>query len=252
MKLIKGNYSPDQVRKLITHVAKAVAGQEPDKYDLALKFWSAMTHSLFESIFAAFLAKSRHEADEFGNTWKDHAPETKAYNRPDARTGLTLYDNRAVQTPELRVRPTLPPSVNRQWGGRWLGIYMQLFAAEGNFGKKVAGGSTWEYFKAKGYPTLISLTENKKLPILNKTGTLQRSLFPAPLVGGIYVPIDENQIFRPGKGRLEIGTKRPGITNIDKSRQLWPKNISRWIDKATAAGRDAVYEQLPQVLNQIK
>ncbi len=90
-----------------------------------------------------------------------------------------------------------------------------------------------------------------KLPLLNKTGTLQRSLFPAPLSGGIYVPLDTNQIFRPGKGRLEIGTKRPGITEIDKQRPLWPKNISKWITKATGSGRDAVYEYLPTILPRI-
>jgi hypothetical protein len=252
MKHIRGNFSPDELRRLLVHTAKAVAGQEPDTYGLSLKFWSAMSYSLFESIFAAFLAKSKGLNDDLGNSWKDLAPETKAYNRPDARTGLTLYDNRAVNTPDLRVRPTLPPSINRQWGGRWYGLYVHLFTAIGdNESKKVAGASTWEHFKALGYPTLIGLTQNMKLPILNKTGALQRSLFPAPLKAGIYVPIDKNQIFRSEKGRLVLGTKRPGITNIDKQRPLWPKNISKWIDKATAAGRDAVYEALPNIIERL-
>lgn len=248
MRIIKGNYPPEKVQKLVTHAAKAIAGKESDRYDIAIRFWSAMTYSLFESIFAAFLEKSKHGTDELGDSWKDLTPETKAYNRPDARTGLTLYDNWAVLTPELRVRPTLPPSINRQWGGRWFGIYLHLFGTVGNQGRKVAGGSTWEHFKAMGYPTLIGLTRDMKLPLLNKTGTLQRSLFPSPLSGGIYVPLDTNQIFRPGNGKLQIGTKRPGVTAIDKTRPIWPKNVSKWISKANGAGRDAVYDFLPSVL----
>ena len=244
---IKGDFPPSKIKELVTHTSRAICGTEPDRYRVAERFWSAVAYSLFESIFTAFLTKSRHEVDELGLSWKDLDPKTKAYSRPDARTGLALYDNRAVRHPGLRVRPTLPPGINKQWGGRWLALYMNVFSENG----AAAGGSTWDYFKAKGYPTLIGLTRDMKLPILNKTGTLQRSLFPAPLAGGIYVPIDQNQIFRLSGNRLTIGTKRPGVTAIDKERPLWPKDTSRWRARALEAGRDALYEFFPQLLTQL-
>jgi hypothetical protein len=251
---IKLQISPDAIRGITNHTARAIAGTEPDIYRIGERYWSAVAYSLFESIFKAFLAKSRHEVDELGQSWKDHDPKTKAYSRMDARRSLTLYDNRAVRTPTLRVRPTLPPSVNRQWGGRWYGLFIQLTSKHGesdDSAKKIAGGSTWEYFKAMGYPTLLSLTQNMKLPILNRTGTLQRSVFPAPLSGGFYLPIDRNQVVRIQSGKLEIGTNRPNIADITRERPLWPRDISLWINRANAAGRDAIHEYLPIVLQQL-
>lgn len=253
MIVVKGNYPPEKIRRLVQHTSKSIAGLEPDKYGLAAKYWAAVTHSLFESIFAAFLEKSKHGVDELGGFWKDLSPEYKAYGRPDARENLALYDNRAVLHPNLRVRPTLPPSANRQWGGRWLGLYMRLFlGVDGKTAGQIAGGSTWDKFKAMGYPTLIGLTQNMKLPLLNRTGALQRSLFPAPLSGGLYFPLDKNQIVRSSPGKLVIGAKHPNLKAIDAERPLWPKNISKWLNRANGAGRDAVYNELPQVLNQIK
>lgn len=242
---VKGNYSKEDIQKLISHTKRAIAGTEPDKYGIATRFWSAVAHSLFQSIFNAFLVKSNHGVDDLGVSWKDLDPKTKAYGRKDARHYLTLYDNRAVKTPSLRVRPTLPPAVNRAWGGRWLGLYLRFD------NQQLAGGSTWDYFKAKGYPTLMGLTQNLQLPLLNQSGALQQSLFPMPLSGGIYVPFDKNQIFRMERGKLTIGTKRPHIIALDKDRPLWPKSIGPWLSKAVSAGRDAIYEQLPNALAQL-
>jgi hypothetical protein len=250
MIVIKGNFRKEDAQKAIEHTKKVIAGLEPDTYGLGLRFWSAVSHSLFTSIFDAFLVKSNHGTDDLGLSWKDLSPEYKAYGRPDARRGLPLYDNRAVRTPSLRVRPTLNPSANRAWGGRWFALYLYLQGEEG--GKEIAGGNTWDLFKAKGYPTLIGLMGNLKLPLLNRTGILQRSLFPAPLTGGLYIPLDKNQIFKPENGKLTIGTKRPHIGDIDKERPIWPKSIKPWLDKATAAGRDAIVEYLPTLLEQIK
>lgn len=246
-KVIKGNFSPEEIKHLVRYSAKCVKGTVPDHYRVGERFWSAVAHSLFESIFTAFLAKSNHQKDELGQSWKDLDPKTKAYNRPDARRSLVLYDNRAVRTPSLRVRPTLPPSVNKAWGGRWLGILMG-YAVEEDSTKELAAGSTWEYFKAKGYPTLIGLTQNLKLPILNRTGALQRSLFPAPLRGGIYIPLDANQIFEMSPGKLVVGTKRPGVEYIAGKRPLWKKKPSLWISRALDEGRKALWNYFPQLL----
>ena len=244
---VRGNFSAREIQHLVRYTAKCIKGSVPDHYKVGQRFWSAVAHSLFESIFTAFMAKSRHERDDLGIRWKDLDPKTKAYSRPDARSGLTLYDNRAVNTPSLRVRPTLPPSVNKAWGGRWLGILMQ-YNFESDAGKSIAAGSTWEYFKAKGYPTLYGLTYGMKLPILNKTGALQRSLFPAPLRGGIYIPLDPNQICDITPGKLAIGTRRPGVEYIAEKRPLWTKRPRKWISKALDAGREAVWDYFPQLL----
>lgn len=114
--------------------------------------------------------------------------------------------------------------------------------------KAGAGAATWEHFKALGYPTLYGLTKDKKLPLLNKTGVLQKSLFPWPLSGGIYIPYDSNQIFRKTNRGIELGTKFPYVNDLDKDRPIWGKNISPWINKAVNAGVDAVYQHLPQVI----
>lgn len=243
-----------KITNLVYHTQRAIVGLEPDTHGLGERYWSAVAHSLFSSIFAAFLAKSRHEEDDLGQSWKDHDPKTKAYNRPDARKNLKLYDNRAVRTPSLPVRPTLPPAVNKQWGGRWFGLWLQLTSRHGqgdSTAGKIAGGSTWEHFKALGYPTLIGLTRNLNLPLLNKTGTLQRSIFPAPLSGGVYIPIDSNQIYRREDGKLTIGTRLSYAVAVDKARPLWPKDIGPWLDQANAAGRDALHQQLEIVLKQL-
>lgn len=234
------------ITRLVQHTKQVLLGKEDDSYGIAAKFWSAVAYSLFDSIFAAFLVKSAHGVDDLGQSWKDLDPRTKAYNRRDARKNLTLYDNFAVRTPGLRVRPTLTPQQNRAWAGRWYGLWVAL---DGD--KEHAAGSTWDYFKAKGVPTLLGLTHNLKLPILNQTGTLQKSLFPTPLSGGLYVPIDKFQIFRPSSGKLTIGTSRPDITSIHEVRPLWPKSIGPWLVKAVSKGRDAIFKEIPNVLGKI-
>ena len=247
MAAIRTNLTAREIKHLVAYTKRCIAGTVPDHYRVGERFWSAVAYSLFESIFASFLAKSSHKVDELGQSWKDLQPTTKAYNRPDARKGLTLFDNRAVNTPSLRVRPTLPPSVNKAWGGRWLGILLSLEGSSDS-AANIAGGSTWEYFKALGYPTLIGLTENLKLPILNKTGALQRGLFPAPLKGGMYFPLDPNQVCEIGKGSLTVGVKHTGIEAITKERPLWPKNTGLWMSRALGAGRDAMWEYFPKLL----
>jgi len=242
VRYIKGDFPPEKIKEVIHHSVLAVAGRVPDKYQIGLKFWSAVAHSLFDSIFTAFLIKSRHEVDELGQSWKDLDPKTKAYSRPDARQYFPTYDNRAVRHPKLRVRPTLPPDINRQWAGRWYGLFLHLDSRE------IAGKSTWNYFKAKGYPTLLGLTKNLKLPLLNKTGKLQRSLFPAPLSGGFYLPLDRDQIFQVKPGVLRMGVRHQGIEAIDKDRPLWPENIGPWKSKALEAGRNAIHEAIPEIL----
>lgn len=247
-KHIRGNFTPQEINHLVRYTAKCIRGTVPDHYRVGERFWSAVAHSLFESIFSAFIIKSNHGKDELGISWKDLKPETKAYSRSDARSSLTLYDNRAVNTPSLRVRPTLPPAINKAWGGRWLGILMK-YNMETEAGKQIAAGSTWEYFKAKGYPTLIGLTKNMKLPILRKTGALQRSLFPAPTKGGIYIPLDPNQICDIGRGTLTVGTRIPYAEAVAEKRPLWKKRASKlWIDRALDAGRDAVWDYFPKLM----
>lgn len=246
-KRIQGNFTPQEIAHLVRYTAKCIKGTVPDHHKVGQRFWSAVARSLFESITTAFIAKSRHERDDLGVMWKDLDPKTKAYGRPDARLGLTLYDNRAVHNPSLLVRPTLPPSVNKAWGGKWLGILMH-FGIESEQQKSMAAGATWELFKAKGYPTLIGLTSDMRLPIMRRTGSLQRSLFPAPMKGGIYIPIDPNQICEIGRGKLTLGTKSPGARYSNETRPFWKKRPKKWIDKALDAGREAVWDYFPKLL----
>lgn len=237
--------SPEKVRRAIQLAYQAISGEAPDRYGIAERFWSAVAHSLFSSIFIAFLAKSRHERDELGFQWIDHKPRTKAYSRPDARRSLSLTGPKR--------RPTLSDSQDRAWRGRFRAIYARLAVRmTERDARAIAAASAWNWVKDHmGAETLLSLTRGMLLPILNRTGTLQRSLFPAPLVRGSYRPIDPNQVYRPAPGSLEIGTRVPYTLAVDRARPVWPKRISLWLARAVQAGRDAVLEYLPEVLQRM-
>lgn len=250
------NFDDETFGRFTEHVAKAIAGTSPDEYGIGQRYWSAFAHSLFTSIIDSFDLKSSHQADELGETWDDLTPETVAYNRKDARIGFPLYDNRAKRHPNLRVRPTLPPSVNAQWAGMWYGIYQYYsfnkYAGPHKADKRVAGAYTWEHFKAAGYPTLIGAIGHRKLAINVRSGLLRDSLTPAPMNGGIYVPLDRNQICVWDNGKLTIGTKVPYADQVAKRRSWLPKNLGPWKSRANKAGKEAVLLYLPEVVHRFR
>ena len=252
--IVSGPYPPKKVKELVAHMVRALGGQDADRWGFRERYWGAYAHSIFSSVFKAFLVKSQHGTDELGNNWEDLKLKTKAYGRMDARSGFQLFDNRAVRHPDLRVRPTLPPNINRQWAGFWLGNfrwYSLNKSGKNEYSKRLAGKFAWGYFKSKGYPTLLELTASLDLPILNSTGTLQRSLFPAPLSRGVYFPIDPNQVYKPRGTTLTIGTKVPYAEYVTMKRNIWPDNTSVWHKRASVAARDALYQYFPEVLQRV-
>ena len=251
---VPGSYDEEKVRELALHMARATSGVDPDTYGFGNRYWSAFAHSMFSDIYRAFLIKSEGGTDELGDSWEDLKPETKAYNRPDARVGLQLHDNRAVRHPELKVRPTLDPTANKRWAGFWLSNFKWWSlnkTGKNEYSKRLSAKFAWGYFKAHGYPTLLGLTSDLTIPILDKTGVLKRSLFPAPLSAGVYFPIDPNQIYRYSGGRLTIGTKVPYAEYVDMRRKLWPEDTSAWEARAATQARNAIFEYFPEVLKRI-
>lgn len=251
---VPGSYDSDEVKELVRHMTKAIAGREPDKYGFSERYWAAFAHSMFSDIFRAFLIKSSGGTDELGDSWEDLKIRTKAYNRPDARIGLRLFDNRAVHTPSLWVRPTLDPAANKKWAGFWVSnflFYSLNKSGKNEFSKRLSAKFAWGYFKSRGYPTLLGLTSDLTLPILNKTGTLQRSLFPAPLSRGVYFPIDPNQVYKHAGGRLTIGTKVPYADYVSMKRKIWPDDTSVWESRASTNARNAIFEYFPEVMRRL-
>ena len=243
---VDASLSREKLGALCEHVYNCIAGREADTYGIAKRFWSAFAYSMFKSIWEAFLDKRDHKRDELGNRWKDLAPSTKAYSRMDARKDLTL------QGP--KTRPTLTPEQDRVWRGRFYGIYKRLAVhMQEKEAKSIASSAAWDYVKKQmGADTLINMLKNKAIPILHRTGALQRSLFPAPLSSGEYTPLDAQQVYQQGRGILTLGTKVPYAADVDKERPLWPEKIPLWMERAIGAGRDAVYEYLPTIIHQIE
>jgi len=242
---IRANISAKKLTALVKHVQAVILGKEIDKYGFAKRFWGAVAHSMFTSIYDAFLIKSSGGTDELGFKWIDLHPKTKAYSRPDARRGLHL--------PGPKSRPTLTPAQDRAWRGLFVRLWHRLeLHMDSDSARDIAAASAWIRVKDfYGATTLIEMLRDAKLPILNKTGALQASLFPAPLANGTYSPINPDQVYRATSGSLTIGSKLPYAAYVDEKRPLWPDKAIVWVDRATAAGRDALHTHLPTVIKQL-
>jgi len=241
---VKTRFTKAQVQAILRNGTRAIYGAGPDTYGFAKAFYGAIAYSLFTSIHTACIAKSLHSRDELGFRWVDLKPETKAYTRKDAREGVPL--------PGPKYRPTLTPDQDKAWRGRYSGVRKHLdkkgVTSEAN---RISAGSAWNFVKGyMGAVPLIDLLRDKKIPLLAESGELLNSLAPAPLAGdGQYRRSGPRQIFRVSKGALTIGTGVTHAEAVDRVRQLWPKDISVWMERAVDAGQTALMLRLSAVLS---
>lgn len=237
---VKTHKSAQQIRELVDLFGKIIAGRSPDRLGLAETFWSAVIFSLSTSIYQAYLKKSSHQADDLGNTWQDHTPQTKAYSLPSLRTGLSL--------PGPLTRPTLTEHQDKLWryiyASKLAYFRTQMDEAEAS---QLAAKMAWSTVKRHGAQTLLELTKHLQAPLLNKTGALLASLTPGIYSGGIYHP-PEHQIYRRTPSELTYGTDIPYAARVAEKRPLWPVDIQPWIDRAVEFGLQAVLHHVTTVL----
>lgn len=267
-------YTKRQVEAIIRGGINACNGRGPDLHGFARVMRGAIAYSLFSSIHQAFLEKSAHGRDELGFQWIDLKAQTKAYQRMDARKGLSL--------PGPKYRPTLSASQDRVWRGIFARVmrrlskrgftsrrersrmsartYKQTVKERCNNAAAISAGAAWEFVKEQmGAVTLIGELAAAKIPLLQDTHRLIESLEPAPLNSdGSYSPINTDQVYTTGRGsgltasvpspNLTIGTRVPYAEYVHKLRPLWPANLSVWVSRAVAAGSDAVTKHLAEVL----
>ena len=241
---IQTDKDPQFLRELNEKLANALSGREPDEFGLAETFWGAVAHSLYTSIFDAFIAKKGHAADELGNTWIDHAPTTKAYKKKQGRKGISL--------PGPPGRPTLNKKQDKAWRGRFVYALKHLRTIfNDSEAKRRAAASAWKHVKEHhGATTLFSLMKNMEFDLNHETGALQRSFFPAPHTApGHYLPLDANQIFRIDQGSLTVGSQVEHAARAHETRPLWPDPFPNlWLERAIKAGTEAVAIKLEEIL----
>lgn len=233
--------TPRVVNDLIDSLGEVLSGDKPDLHGVKEAFWSAFAHSLATSVHKAFLIKSAHGTDELGQKWPDLDPKTKAYSRPEARKGLPL--------PGPKSRPTLTTEQDKEWrriyATRLAWLRTQGTEAEA---KTHAAAIAWNYVKKElGATTILAFAKDQILLLLQRSGSLEKSLRPGSFSGEKYNPPD-GQIFKIEKSGLTWGSSIEYASRVDKKRPLWPKNIDPWITRAINSGIEAVVIRIKNAL----
>ena len=106
--------------------------------------------------------------------------------------------------------------------------------------------------KAEGAKTIIGEYGGMQVDILRDTGLLLNSLSPGYATNYESVPQVENQVFRPGRGEVIIGTNRKwaaahhhGVPGRLPQRRLWPEPKdwpSGWWGSILDAAREGLIE----------
>lgn len=239
---------PPDVAEIVDSLGAVLAGDKPDQRGLGDAFWGAFTHSLATSVHRAFLDKSAHGRDELGGQWDDLLPKTKAYSRKDARKGLPLHRGKPTKAGN-KARPTLTKEQDRAWRKMFVQRLADLRAIVGEEeAKRRAAQIAWEYVKDElGASTILEYARDRIIPLLQKTGRLEKSLRPGNFSGEEYQPPAE-QVYRRSQRSLTWGTSVEYASRVSEKRPLWPDNIDVWIKRALDSGINAVVKKLKDVL----
>lgn len=240
--------TPEKVSEIIDSLGEVLSGDKPDKNGLREVFWNAFAYSLATSVHQAFLIKSAHGTDELGEKWLDLDPKTKAYSRKDGRAGLPLYGGKPTLYGNTH-RPTLTKDQDQSWRKMYVArlsfLRTQMDESQAS---SIAAACAWDYVKKiHGAKTIIDYAKDRIIPLLQRSGSLEKSLRPGNMFGEKYNP-PQNQVSRIEKNSLTWGTKIPYASRVDKKRPLWPKKIDPWITRAVEAGIQAVIKKLKDIL----
>jgi hypothetical protein len=173
---------------------------------------------LFNLVYESFVAKSNGGTDRYGESWKPLKPSTIAY-RPVSKDELS-----ALGLHGTRYRGLLSPGQNQQWKAIFYHQMTRLIASGYPMmeAKGLAAKLAWAIMKSRGAQTKIGLLSQRKVPILDRTGRLKRSLSPGHVSGESYVPASEDQIASIEGHGLTLGTRVPYAKYVHRTRPIWP------------------------------
>lgn len=244
-----------EVTDILTHLRQINRGTS-DKYRFRDVFYETVAYSMFDSAYIAYVQKSSGGSDDLGNSWAPLKPATIAYSKPNWRAQLALPYGSPI-------RPTLTQAQDKIWRTifvhrryatlgvsidvglaayrarrRAVKVLNKLSQDEANASQDAAR-LAWNILKKKfGATTLIALAQDAVVPVMKETGTLLASIDPSSKK-------DKFIIARPGE--LRLGSTVPH-TIAFRRRPLWPANYKPWLDRAVAAGKEAVQKRLVEVL----
>jgi hypothetical protein len=174
----------------------------------------------------AFAVKGAGGTDAAGLRWAPLRPATVAYSRN--HPGLPGKRRRAPYRPSY--------ALSKGQRERWWRFYREGLARYAG-DKAHAAAAAWVRLTAAGRnPTLMERYGSAPVKILHATGALESSLKPGARAdaAGQSPPRVKYQVFRPGPGRVTIGTGRPwarthhlGVPGRIPRRALWPEP-ARW------------------------
>jgi len=178
---------------------------------------AVMARSIFESIHKAFMVKSAGGRDETGESWPDISQKTKAYHRPIRKEdlkGLTV----------TRERGLLSPQENKVWKGIYSSkLRTLLLHMDEDEAKKQAAKTAWATLKSLGAKTKLDILGNRTLPILIKSGRLEKSLRPGYRTKYGYRRYNQDQLFEHSATVMKVGTLVP-YAKYHSKRSPLPRN----------------------------
>jgi len=195
-----------------------ITGTMPDIHGWGRRFKMFFAFHLLEKIHDAFLTKSDGGTDETGLRWKPLKRETIA-QRPLGPGEATKFGIRGLGRSG---RGLLTMSQNRRWKGIFYSTFKRLLLKVGEAQAKVlAAKLAWANLKSEGAKTKLDVLGDRKVPILQVSHRLIKSLTPGSLSDDSYSPPEE-QIFESHWGSVTIGSKVPYAAKQHKTRPLWP------------------------------
>lgn len=237
----------EQLQALHRSIPSIISGRRIDQFGLRQAYWSAFLHHLMFKIHEAFLAKSDGGADEVGETWKPLERSTIA-QRPIAKGEIGQLDigGRASKAFKRRERGLLTPEQNKIWSAIFASTLARLRVTEGEAkAKEKAAELAWAVLKSRGAQTKLDVLGGRKVPILIRTGRLEKAIRPGQLSGENISQPDEQTLINAGS-RLQIDIDVPYSDAVHKKRRLWPpvRKMTPWLNEAAQKGADAVAHKL--------
>lgn len=254
------NHLVQKIPLIISGEKRATTTAERRIYN---SFWAAVTLSLFEDVHQGYLDKADGGADELGNAWPDLAVSTKAYKRP-RRGLLTANQRRRANQDTIGL---LSPTQYRKWKETFAKVLHKEFLhnqinsdREETEAKSKAARIAWDQAKKSGAETYKSVLGDMDMQIMRVTDTLLNSFRPGKISNRKYVKGNKFQVVKLHKGDLEIGTKvsyakmastrKTGKYQV--KREILPKNLGVWYQRAVAKGRDAIAVELKKLSQEKK
>lgn len=232
-------------------------------------FWSAVIQTLFIELHHAYEQKMMLQPDDNGTMWAQQTREYRAYKR-EKRGHLTNNQRKkyVADTPGL-----LTPHQFNRWKKTFRKVYRREISKSKGQGSDIeakakAARIAWDEAKKKGAETLLGTLGNQFYPILHFTGELFDSFTPGKVTNLKYNKGNRNQIARLKNGYAEIGTRvkhaeyasrtiNRVVSKRDKGmlkargidpekasykvrRDVLPKDLGVFYDRAITAGRDFI------------